>query len=147
MLLVLMLSTYQVVGRTSVLLHRSCSEGTLKNTPSMPVWYVVNSKVTALILIVGCVQLVYPAPLLEAVMGAAAAWTETKTEDESAMIALTSPPPSFEPMIGVIVFYNGSVEEGKKHFKAFYDVGPVADTTREMPYSDLNSLQVRAPRL
>ena len=43
----------------------------------------------------------------------------------------------------MLPFFNGSVEEGKKRFKDLYDVGPVADLTREMPYAEVNTLQVR----
>ena len=49
-----------------------------------------------------------------------------------------------QPAIIVLPFYNGSAEEGKKKFDLFYKVGPVADMTREMPYDELNSLQVCA---
>lgn len=48
-----------------------------------------------------------------------------------------------QPMLAVVPFYNGSSEEAKKKFSAFYDVGPVADMTKEMPYPVLNTLQVR----
>lgn len=40
------------------------------------------------------------------------------------------------------MFFNGSVEEGKKRFKAFLDLGPVADMIKEIPYSEMNSILV-----
>ncbi len=43
----------------------------------------------------------------------------------------------------MLPFFNGSAEEGKKTSSLFYDVGPVADMTKEMPYNVLNSIQVR----
>ena len=42
----------------------------------------------------------------------------------------------------MIPFFNGSADEAKKRFKAVLDVGPVADMTKEIPYEELNGLQV-----
>lgn len=59
----------------------------------------------------------------------------------------------------VLLFYNGSESEGRANFKVFFDIGasivspvdavliltvtgPIMDTTREMPYEELNTLQV-----
>ncbi|EAU84241.1 FAD binding domain-containing protein [Coprinopsis cinerea okayama7 len=36
-------------------------------------------------------------------------------------------------------FYNGSEEEGRANFKEFFDIGPVVNTTRDMPYEELNT--------
>ena len=47
-----------------------------------------------------------------------------------------------QPGVVAIPFYNGSVEEGKKRFKAFYEVGPIVDMAKEIPYSQMNSLMV-----
>jgi hypothetical protein len=44
----------------------------------------------------------------------------------------------------VLPFYNGPEEEGRKKFKAFLDVGPVADLMKMLPYEEQNSLQVCA---
>ena len=57
------------------------------------------------------------------------------------------------------LFYNGSESEGRMTFKAFFDIGmsiistpdtvlilsitgPIRDMTREIPYEELNTLQV-----
>ncbi|PSR76100.1 hypothetical protein PHLCEN_2v8688 [Hermanssonia centrifuga] len=85
--------------------------------------------------------LVYTPPQLEALINATATWTKGAGEDESCMIFIASPPPDFEPCLVVLPFFNGSAEEGKKKFSLFYDVGPVADMTKEMPYKVLNSIQ------
>jgi hypothetical protein len=78
------------------------------------------------------------------------------------MLVFARPPPTFEvynrslidlegitltahnqqPALALLLFFNGSADEGKKKFSAFYDVGPVADMTREMPYSALNGILV-----
>ncbi|EEB89104.1 hypothetical protein MPER_12843, partial [Moniliophthora perniciosa FA553] len=40
----------------------------------------------------------------------------------------------------VSVFYNGSKAEGRSKFKIFLDLGPIEDTTAEIPYEMLNGL-------
>ncbi|EIN04500.1 FAD binding domain protein [Punctularia strigosozonata HHB-11173 SS5] len=85
--------------------------------------------------------LVFPPTALSALFGAAQNWARAAGENESAMIFMACPPPEFKPCLVVIPFYNGSADEGKDKFKVFYDVGPVADMTQEMPYSSLNAVQ------
>jgi hypothetical protein len=70
-------------------------------------------------------------------------------------------------IIVVLFFYNGSEVEGRLNFKAFFDLGtfpprrhcvspffsdavllePVSDMTREMPYEEVNTLQVSTRRI
>jgi FAD/FMN-containing dehydrogenase len=38
------------------------------------------------------------------------------------------------------VFYNGSEEEGRKNFQKIYDLKPIVDGAREIPFESLNSL-------
>ncbi|KZT62407.1 6-hydroxy-D-nicotine oxidase [Calocera cornea HHB12733] len=85
--------------------------------------------------------LVYPPPLLTPLFDAAAKWAKTASVDESAMIVMACPPPAFTPMLVVIPFYNGPAKEAKLRFAPFFEVGPVADMTQEMPYSEVNGLQ------
>ena len=40
------------------------------------------------------------------------------------------------------MFYNGSEEEGRAHFKPFFDLGPILDSAHEIPYEKLNGIQV-----
>ncbi|WVQ62461.1 uncharacterized protein L199_000601 [Kwoniella botswanensis] len=42
------------------------------------------------------------------------------------------------PVIMAHCFHNGPLEDGKKHYKAFYDLGPIVDTTEMIPYLSLN---------
>ncbi|KAA1469075.1 FAD-binding domain-containing protein [Dentipellis sp. KUC8613] len=49
--------------------------------------------------------------------------------------------PAGNPCIVFVVFYNGSEEEGRAHYKPFYDLKPVVDTCREIPYETVNSIQ------
>ena len=63
------------------------------------------------------------------------------------MYSLTNQHERIQPAIALLPFFNGSAEEGRKRFSPFFDVGPVADLTNELPYDDMNSLQVRQPHV
>ncbi|KAG5651060.1 hypothetical protein H0H81_010042 [Sphagnurus paluster] len=45
------------------------------------------------------------------------------------------------PGIILVVFYNGTEEEGRSKFKAFIDIGPVADLTKEVPYENNTGME------
>ncbi|KZT50185.1 FAD binding domain protein [Calocera cornea HHB12733] len=84
--------------------------------------------------------LVYPPSLLTSLFDAAAKWEKTASVDESALIFFGCPAPAFIPMLVVIPFYNGSAQEGREKFAPFFALGPISDTTREMPYPEVNTL-------
>ena len=42
----------------------------------------------------------------------------------------------------LLPFYNGPEAEAREKFKAFIDVGPIMDMTKEIPYQALNGIQV-----
>ncbi|KAF8639953.1 hypothetical protein AX17_001203 [Amanita inopinata Kibby_2008] len=84
--------------------------------------------------------LVYPLTLWEKVVNIAAEWWPKVGEKEGMLLLLTKGPHN-EPIIVCVVFYNGTVEEGKARFKPLFDIGPVLDTTREVPYEEVNCLQ------
>ncbi|KAJ2913687.1 hypothetical protein MD484_g6727, partial [Candolleomyces efflorescens] len=65
-------------------------------------------------------------------------WDNVKADDE-AMIQMVGAPHG-HPVVAACLFYNGSEEEGRINFKEFYDLGPVKDDAKEIPYEDLNSL-------
>ncbi|KAF6757626.1 FAD binding domain-containing protein [Ephemerocybe angulata] len=67
-------------------------------------------------------------------------WWDDVGEDEG-MIQAVAASPDGKPVFLIIFFYNGSEEEGRAHYKEFFDVGPVVDNVREIPYEQLNSLQ------
>ncbi|KAF9457221.1 hypothetical protein BDZ94DRAFT_1314423 [Collybia nuda] len=48
---------------------------------------------------------------------------------------------AMSPIILLFVFYNGTEVEGRENFKVFFDIGPVVDESREIPYEELNSIQ------
>ncbi|KAF5314713.1 hypothetical protein D9611_007026 [Ephemerocybe angulata] len=65
-------------------------------------------------------------------------WWDNVGEDEGMIQAVTATPDG-KPIFLIIFFYNGSEEEGRAHYKEFFDVGPVVDTVSEIPYERLNS--------
>ncbi|KZV75404.1 FAD-binding domain-containing protein [Peniophora sp. CONT] len=86
---------------------------------------------------------IWPASALEELTAISAA-RFTKPKDPRAMFMLLvslSPDPSHTPCVILQPFFNGSEAEGREHFKDFFSVGPIlADMTREMPYTVVNTL-------
>lgn len=58
-----------------------------------------------------------------------------------AICIFAQPPGAPVPMANVICYYNGSHEEGSKHFAGLLALGPVMNTMNMIPYHQLNSLQ------
>ncbi|KAE8164849.1 hypothetical protein BDV40DRAFT_286721 [Aspergillus tamarii] len=58
-----------------------------------------------------------------------------------AMIILAQPPGAPTIMVNVLVFYNGTNEEGSKRYAGFLALEPVVNMIEAIPYSLLNSLQ------
>ncbi|KAF8592463.1 FAD-binding domain-containing protein [Ramaria rubella] len=86
--------------------------------------------------------IVFPPTLLDKVAEAVDKWWPGIGEKEGAMLVLSrGPGPDRQPAVVMMLFYNGSEEEGRANFKHFYDLGPVADFASEVPYEDLNGLQ------
>ncbi|KAF8592488.1 FAD-binding domain-containing protein [Ramaria rubella] len=86
--------------------------------------------------------IVFPPTLLDKVAEAVDKWWPGIGEKEGAMLVLSrGPGPDRQPAVVMMLFYNGSEEEGRANFKHFYDLGPVADFASEVPYENLNGLQ------
>ncbi|KZV71450.1 FAD-binding domain-containing protein [Peniophora sp. CONT] len=85
---------------------------------------------------------VYPGTVevLEKVMQVVEGWWRASPERESIIQFLTLGPDG-KPACVLALFWNGSEEEGRVHFKPFFDLGPVMDTCTEIPYEQLNGLQ------
>ncbi|KAJ7598747.1 hypothetical protein C8J56DRAFT_1000265 [Mycena floridula] len=49
--------------------------------------------------------------------------------------------PDGNPIVLLSLFYNGSEAEGRAHFKKYLDLGPHMDTTAEIPYEKIGTLQ------
>ncbi|KAF2815010.1 FAD binding oxidoreductase [Mytilinidion resinicola] len=59
------------------------------------------------------------------------------------LFGFSAPPPRGVPVVVVVVvavFYNGTEEAGREFFKPLFELGPVADMTRSMPYEELNGV-------
>ncbi|KAH0579527.1 hypothetical protein H2248_002381 [Termitomyces sp. 'cryptogamus'] len=85
-------------------------------------------------------MLVFPPPMLEKLVNVTQKWSERTGEKEAMMQVLTMGPDGKFAIL-VVLFFNGSEAEGRENFKAFFDLGPVADFTKEIPYEELNTLQ------
>ncbi|KAF5340312.1 hypothetical protein D9611_007881 [Ephemerocybe angulata] len=83
---------------------------------------------------------VYTPDKVEKLVDLTKKWLDNVGEDEG-MIHVVAATPDGKAAFIVIFFYNGSEEEGRAHYKEFFDVGPVVDNVREIPYEQLNSLQ------
>ncbi|KAI0665817.1 FAD-binding domain-containing protein [Trametes maxima] len=80
---------------------------------------------------------------VERVIDTVQAWWDKGPSEKEGMIMAFTRGPGQVPCAINIVFYNGSEEEGRKAYKALFDLGPAADLTKEIPYEQLNSLQNR----
>ncbi|KAF9482454.1 FAD binding domain-containing protein [Pholiota conissans] len=85
-------------------------------------------------------MLVFAPPALEKLLEVTRKWWDNVGQNEG-MLQVTTVAPDGKPAIVLFVFYNGSEAEGREKYKAFFDVGPVADLTKEIPYGELNGLQ------
>lgn len=57
------------------------------------------------------------------------------------LLALAKPPPAGGATLLLCIFsYNGSEEDGKRAFNAFYDAGPIENTLAMHPYPKVNNL-------
>ncbi|KAK0100788.1 hypothetical protein ONS95_007236 [Cadophora gregata] len=56
------------------------------------------------------------------------------------LLGFGAPPPALQPIIMVVVFYNGTEQEGKSYFKEILALNPLVDQTSIMPYSEVNEM-------
>ncbi|KAI0052752.1 FAD-binding domain-containing protein [Auriscalpium vulgare] len=82
----------------------------------------------------------YPYTDLTRVNRAISDWWKNASEKE-AIIHGVMRGPDGSPVTMVILFCNGSGEEGRKRFKDLFDLRPALDMAREIPYEVLNTLQ------
>ncbi|KAF9457219.1 hypothetical protein BDZ94DRAFT_1285372 [Collybia nuda] len=85
-------------------------------------------------------HLVFKATDLEKLIEVGQHWYPNATDKEG-ILQMNAVAPDGNPVILLFVFYNGTEAEGRENFKVFFDIGPVADETREIPYEELNSIQ------
>ncbi|TDL29767.1 FAD-binding domain-containing protein [Rickenella mellea] len=92
-------------------------------------------------------MLIFPPPALESVVKAIDTWWKNGPSPKESLLVILTRGPDGNPCVAMIPFFNGSEEDGRKAFKFLYDLNPVADMCKEMPYEMINSLQnpVAAP--
>ncbi|CDO74549.1 hypothetical protein BN946_scf184632.g6 [Trametes cinnabarina] len=67
---------------------------------------------------------------LEALLDVTEEWWEKGPSEEEGMIQAFTRGPDHSPCIVCFMFYNGSEEEGRKNFKAFFDLSACARSSR-----------------
>ncbi|KAB8237538.1 hypothetical protein BDV23DRAFT_170489 [Aspergillus alliaceus] len=83
----------------------------------------------------------FPPEKLESVVEQMNALFEAPDPRSGAMIILAQPPGAPTLMVNVLVFYNGTKEEGEKRYTGLLALEPVVNLIEVIPYSLLNSLQ------
>ncbi|TFK43273.1 hypothetical protein BDQ12DRAFT_731314 [Crucibulum laeve] len=84
--------------------------------------------------------MVFAPPALEKLVAVTKEWFSHAGQHEG-MIQIATVGPDGNPAVVAFPFYNGTEAEGRNAFRAFLDIGPVADMTKEIPYEELNALQ------
>ncbi|KAI0029050.1 FAD-binding domain-containing protein [Vararia minispora EC-137] len=87
-----------------------------------------------------CGNLIFPGPAVAGVMAELKKWLEGEPNPKSAAGLFVTLNEDGHPIVALLLFFNGSEAEGRKYFKAFFDIGPVADMTKEIPYTDVNCI-------
>ncbi|PSR79946.1 hypothetical protein PHLCEN_2v6847 [Hermanssonia centrifuga] len=75
----------------------------------------------------------------EQVASVLASWWEGAGEKEG-LLAGMSPAPDGSPCITLFLFFNGTEAMGRVTFKPFFDLEPVVDMSKEIPFEELNSM-------
>ncbi|KAI0249113.1 hypothetical protein BJV78DRAFT_1378298 [Lactifluus subvellereus] len=81
---------------------------------------------------------IFPPDVLDALMAALYQWWPNAKDNEGLMQIFGRDPAGRDCII-LSLFYNGSEEEGRESFKRFYDLKPVFDGAREIPFEAVNS--------
>jgi len=84
--------------------------------------------------------LFFPPTMLEKVLEFANKQVEVPGGKHVMAMAFGAPPPAFQPLVLVVVMYNGTESEGKEFFAPLLKLGPLMDTTTTMPYPSLNGM-------
>lgn len=79
----------------------------------------------------------FPLTALEKIVEETAKWWANVGERE-AMYQFLNLGPDDKSGVTLLLFYNGTEAEGRSNFKAFFDIGPLADYTKEIPYESAN---------
>lgn len=95
-------------------------------------------------------MVIYTPDHLEAIVESFNRWLDTedsKNPKVAFFLATAQPPPHFKPAFAAVVFYDGDETEGRRIFKPFFDINPVADLTHPLPYVELVMSERNIPNL
>ncbi|KZP07487.1 FAD-binding domain-containing protein [Athelia psychrophila] len=84
-------------------------------------------------------SLIFTADSLPAIMTLTAEWWNNGPDEKEGVVHMVTRGPH-GPMVIVFLFYNGSEQEGRTVFKDYFTLKPMEDTTKEIPYEELNAL-------
>ena len=84
--------------------------------------------------------LMFPASKAEAVAEASNQVFAAQTEDNGFFLGIANPPPTFQPVVLIVVYHNGPASEGESVYRPFLDLQPVVNTAAAIPYSMLNGV-------
>ncbi|ETW78593.1 hypothetical protein HETIRDRAFT_419847 [Heterobasidion irregulare TC 32-1] len=84
---------------------------------------------------------IFPPTVLAKMNEILAEWWEKGPDEKETILQALTKGPDGKPCIVLVLFWNGSEEEGRAHFKQLFDLGPVVDLCKEIPYEELNTLQ------
>jgi hypothetical protein len=82
-------------------------------------------------------MLIYTPDHIEALVKTYNEWSKTAdglNPKTTFFIATVQAPPMFTPALAALPFYDGDEVEGRRIFKPFFDINPVADLTNSHPY-------------
>ncbi|THV05381.1 FAD-binding domain-containing protein [Dendrothele bispora CBS 962.96] len=85
-------------------------------------------------------SIIYPFSALKDVVQTTESWRKN-IPSMGGMIQFFTMGPDGQPALAITLFYNGSEAEGRSIFKDFFNLGPIADFTAEIPFEELNALQ------
>ncbi|KAI0313518.1 FAD-binding domain-containing protein [Amylostereum chailletii] len=88
-----------------------------------------------------CGSIVFPRPAFDAVMAWLQPWWDKGPSEKESIIQFLTLGPDGKPCTVLSLFWNGSEEEAREHYKDLYEMNPVVDTCKEIPYEDVNATQ------
>jgi hypothetical protein len=87
-------------------------------------------------------QIIYSADVLEQVCNLTDTWRSNVGQKETLVMTFaTGGPDATTPLVIMVLFYNGSEEEGRANFKSFFDLKHIANVAKAIPYEELNAVQ------
>jgi hypothetical protein len=86
-------------------------------------------------------MLIFPKAQLKPVVAFANTVLDPSADGKAAILmTFGAPPPTSQPVVMAVVFYNGEEVEAKKFFEPLLSLSPLADMTTAMPYSGANAM-------